>query len=187
MDSGEGLKDLHLLTSASALKELDTSNKGISQQEAESRMERFGPNILKEGKKTPKWVKFLKQFTDVLVIVLLIAAVVTAIIEPTGIDWIVIAAIVLINATIGYIQEEKAEDAIEKLKKMSSPKAVVMRKGKKKKVDASELVPGDIIRIRIGDIVPADAKLLEGDPVEVDQTALTGEALPVSREAGQVA
>ncbi|MEA3557995.1 MAG: HAD-IC family P-type ATPase [Candidatus Thermoplasmatota archaeon] len=183
MATGEGLKDPHLLTNTSVLEELDTKREGLSPQEVVSKRGRFGPNELEEGRKTPKWLKFLKQFTDVLVIVLLVAAVVTGIIDPTGIDWMVITAIVIINATIGYIQEEKAEDAIAKLKNMSSPKAVVIREGKKKEVDAQDLVPGDIIHIESGMRIPADSRLIEAHSMKVNEAALTGESMAVEKSS----
>ena len=128
--------DPHLKGVDTIIRSLGSDKNGLDDKKAAGIRELFGPNELKEGKKTPKWVKFLRQFTDPLVIVLLIAAGITAVIEPTGIDWMVIGAIVLINSIIGYVQEEKAEDAIAKLKKMSAPKAMVFRNGKRKEVAA---------------------------------------------------
>jgi len=173
----------HLEKGEKVLSFLDSNKEGLSSDQVLSKRERYGPNQLKEGKKIPRWMKFLRQFTDVLVIVLLIAAVITAIIDPTGIDWIVITAIVLINAVIGYIQEEKAEDAIEKLKKMSAPKATVLRNGKRQEVPASELVPGDIIIIESGMRAPADARLIEDHALKVNEAALTGESMAVEKSS----
>ena len=181
MDEGKVLKDPHMLSGETVIESLGSSGSGLSPKEVEERRSRYGQNMIQRGKKTPKWVKFLKQFTDVLVIILLIAAVITAIIEPTGIDWIVIAAIVLINATIGYVQEEKAENAIENLRKMSSPKAVVVRDGKKTEVNSSDLVPGDLVHIESGMRIPADCRLLESHSLKVNESNLTGESMSVEK------
>ncbi|MFO8050082.1 MAG: HAD-IC family P-type ATPase [Thermoplasmatota archaeon] len=186
MTDGEGGNDPHLQGWRATLQDLGTSSRGLSEKEVRSRRDEYGPNELEKGKRTPKWVKFLKQFTDPLVIVLLIAAVITAVIDPTGIDWMVIAAIVLINATIGYIQEEKAEDAIKKLRKMSSPKAVVLRKGKKTEIEARDLVPGDIIHIESGMRVPADSRLIEAHSLKVNESALTGESMAAEKDVQEL-
>lgn len=176
----------HSLSSEETLKDLSSKKDGLTEKEFGSRVRKYGPNKLKSGKKTPKWIKFLRQFTDVLIIVLLIAAVITFALEPDSIDWIVIASIVLINAIIGYVQEEKAEDAIEKLKKMSSPKAMVLRKGKRKEIDASELVPGDIILVEAGMRIPADSRLIEAHALKVNEAALTGESMAAEKTSNKL-
>ena len=165
------------------LAELGTSTDGLTEQEATNRLTEYGRNELIDARKDPKWKKFLRQFADVLIIVLLIAAVVTAILDPTGIDWIVITAIVMINAIIGYIQEEKAEEAIENLKKLSAPKAIVFRSGKKKEIPASSLVPGDIIYIESGMSIPSDSRVIESRSLKINEKALTGESLSVEKSS----
>ncbi|MGA1866830.1 MAG: cation-translocating P-type ATPase [Thermoplasmatota archaeon] len=182
-DPGTELEKPHQKDADELLRSLGTDRTGLNERKVEGVRGLFGPNELKEGKKTPLWMKFLRQFTDPLVIVLLIAAAITAVIEPTGIDWIVIAAIVVINAAIGFIQEEKAEDAIAKLKKMSAPRAMVVRSGRRKEIPASELVPGDIILVEAGMRVPADARLLEVHSLKVNEASLTGESIAVEKTA----
>ncbi|MDZ7700228.1 MAG: HAD-IC family P-type ATPase [Deltaproteobacteria bacterium] len=173
----------YLLSETEVLGTLSSTAEGLSEEEAARRKETFGPNALKEGKRVPRWKKFLRQFTDVLVVVLLLAAVVTAVLEPGEIDWMVIAAIVLINAVIGYLQEEKAEEAIAQLKRMQSPMAMVMRNGKRSEIPATDLVPGDIIHMESGGRVPADARLVSASSLKVNEAALTGESLPAEKTA----
>lgn len=173
----------HLLSEEEVLAALASTNDGLSDEEVIERRSASGPNVLAEAKKVPRWRKFLRQFTDVLVVVLLLAAVVTAVLEPHEIDWMVIAAIVLINAVIGYLQEEKAEEAIARLKGMQSPVANVMRGGRRTEVPASDLVPGDIIHVESGVRIPADARLLLASGLKINEAALTGESLPAEKEA----
>ncbi|UCH88898.1 MAG: HAD-IC family P-type ATPase [Thermoplasmata archaeon] len=160
------------------LKKFGTSENGLGAEDAAKRLEKYGRNELRVEKKDPKWKKFLRQFSDALVIVLLLAALITAILKPADIDWMVIAAIVIITATIGYMQEEKAEEAIEKLKKMTAPKTMVIRGGKKRELKASELVPGDVIYMESGMIVPADGRVIEASSLKINESALTGESVP---------
>lgn len=174
----------HQIAKPLVLKRLGTSKAGLDKTELDNRRKIHGLNELSEEKKDPKWKKFLRQFLDTLVIVLLIAAVIIGILKPGDIDWIVIAAIVLITATIGYIQEEKAAEAIEKLKKMAAPKTLVIRSGKKREIKAAELVPGDIIYIESGMMVPADARLIEASNLKVNEAALTGESAAEEKVEG---
>ena len=172
----------HLMKDVEVLERLDSKIEGLSSQEAQKRLKITGRNEIEKGKKTPLWLKFLNQFRDPLVIVLLVAAVITFIIEPTGIDWIVIGAIVLINAGIGFAQEEKAEAAIESLKKLSAPRAVVFRDGNKKEIEAANLVPGDVVYVESGMRVPADSRLLKSKNLKVREAALTGESAASEKE-----
>ncbi|WP_455392488.1 cation-translocating P-type ATPase [[Eubacterium] cellulosolvens] len=174
----------HTITSTEVIKKLGTLKAGLGKPEVDRRRQIHGENVLQEGKKDPKWLKFLRQFKDALVIVLLIAAIIIGLLKPGDIDWLVIAAIVLITATIGYIQEAKAEEAIEKLKKMAAPKAVVIRSGKKREVKAAELVPGDIIYVESGMMVPADGRLIDAVNLKVNEAALTGESAAVEKAVG---
>ncbi len=166
------------------LAELGTSINGLTEREATNRSTNYGKNELIVSRKDPKWKKFLRQFTDVLIVVLLIAALVTVILDPTGIDWIVITAIVIINAVIGYIQEEKAEEAIENLKKLAAPRAIVFRSGKKKEIPASALVPGDIIYVESGMSIPSDSRVIESRSLKVNESTLTGESMSVEKRSG---
>lgn len=186
METGLSKRDdtsFYRLSETEVLKTLSSTAEGLSEEEAARQKETFGPNVLKKGKRVPRWKKFLRQFTDVLVVVLLLAAVVTAVLEPGEIDWMVIAAIVLINAVIGYLQEEKAEEAIAQLKRMQSPMAMVMRNGRRSEIPAGDLVPGDIIHMESGGRVPADARLLSASSLKVNEAPLTGESLPAEKTA----
>ena len=174
----------YLLSPEEALQALSSHRLGLSNGEAAARRAAYGPNLLREGKKVARWHKFLRQFTDVLVIILLLAAAVTALLEPREIDWVVIAAIVLINAVIGYLQEEKAEEAIARLKRLQSPRAAVIRAGERMDISASELVPGDILHVEGGMRVPADARILTAHALKVNEAPLTGESLPAEKDPG---
>ena len=155
---------------------------GLSSNEVQSRLEKYGYNELKQGKKEPLILRFLKQFADVLIIILLIAAVVSIILEPK--DWIesmIIFVVVLLNAILGTVQESRAEKSLEALKKMSAPVAKVIRDGKVTKIDSKDIVVGDIICVEAGDFDPADARIIECANLKTDEAALTGESLPVTK------
>lgn len=155
---------------------------GLSSSEVTSRQEQYGLNKLAEEEKTPLWKRFLEQFKDVLVIILLAAAIISGFLG----DWIeaiIIMAIVIINAVLGVVQEGRAEQAVEALQKMSSPNAKVRRDGQTKVVPSEEIVPGDIVVIEAGDIVPADCRLIESSNLKVNESALTGESVPVEKDA----
>ncbi len=155
---------------------------GLSTAEVQSRQEKYGLNRLAEEKKVPLWKRILDQFKDVMVIILIAAAVVSGFLG----DWveaIIILAIVVINAVLGLVQEGRAEQAVDALQKMSSPTARVRRNGQISVVDSEEIVPGDIILIEAGDIVPADCRLLEGSNLKADESALTGESVAVEKYA----
>ena len=135
---------------------------GLTKDEAGKRLNEYGENALKEKKKTPLIVRFLEQFKDFMVIILLIAAIVSVVINPE--EWVeslIILIVVLINAILGTWQESKAEKSLEALKKLSTPHAKVLRDGIVQSVNSTELVPGDVVVLEAGDFVPADARLLK--------------------------
>jgi len=171
------------------IKDVKSDFKGISNAEAESRLLKNGKNALPETKKQSKFVKFLLQFKDIMIIILLIAAgisITLAFVEKNYSDLFeggVILFIVILNAIIGVVQESKAEDALENLKKSTEPYAKVIRDGVLKKVKTSSLVIGDIVILEAGDIIPADLKLIETHSLKCDESALTGESISVDKDA----
>ncbi|MBD3186522.1 calcium-translocating P-type ATPase, SERCA-type [Candidatus Bathyarchaeota archaeon] len=165
---------------------LETTKEGLSSSEAARRLEIHGLNQLEGKPPVPKWKKFLEQFNDFLIWILIASAIFSAIAavvedEPPT-DTIVIAVILIINAILGYYQEEKADKAIEALKKMSAQKATVVRDGDVQEIPAAELVPGDIILLETGDQTPADARVYESMELKADEASLTGESLAVKKE-----
>jgi len=163
---------------------LSSSESGIATSEAEKRLEQYGYNEISEKKKNPI-LKFLSYFWGPIPWMIEIAAVLSAIINHWEDFWIIFVLLVL-NASVGFWQEHKAENAIELLKKKLALKAKVLRDGKWKEIPSKELVPGDVVRVRLGDIIPADIKLMKGDYLLVDQSALTGESLPVEKHTSDV-
>lgn len=165
------------------VKELGSDvQKGLTGQEVEARREKYGKNALEEHKKETLLVKFLKSFADVLIIILLVAAVISLIVDPhEWVDSLVIFIVVMLNAILGVVQESKAEKSLEALKKMSSPECKVIRNGVTDKIPSEDLVVGDIILIEAGDFIPADARLIDAVNLQVDESALTGESLPVTK------
>jgi len=160
--------------------ELKTGLEGLSQEEAQKRLTQYGPNEIKEGKRRTPFEMFLDQFKDFMIMVLIAAAFVSGIIgEPQ--DTIAIIVIVIINAIIGFVQEYRAEKAIAALKKMAAPGAVVIRDGMPQSIPASQVVVGDIVLLEAGKIVPADMRLVEVAQLKVDESALTGESVPVEK------
>ncbi|MFI3228968.1 MAG: calcium-translocating P-type ATPase, PMCA-type [Bacillota bacterium] len=177
-------------TAENTMAEFNTSTNGLSAQEAAARLEKNGINALAEGAKKSAFMRFMAQFKDVMIIVLIVAAAVSAamciienLISGTSeyaelIDSGIILLIVIINAVIGFIQENKAEASMEALKNMNKPFAKVMRDGVVVKVKSEELVVGDIVLLEAGDIVPADIRLIESASLKVEEAALTGESVP---------
>lgn len=167
---------------------LKTDEFGLSEVEANKRLAKYGNNALVEKKGKSKLSIFLNQFNDMMIIILIIVAIIMGIYgffySHDYTDTIVIAVVVLINAIMGFIQEEKAEVTLEGLKKYSVTNVRVVRKGKTKVIDSKYLVPGDIIILEAGDTVPADARIIKESSVSVDEAALTGESLPVQKDSG---
>jgi P-type Ca2+ transporter type 2C len=173
----------HSTDAAVVINELDTDqSNGLTGEQASSRLGEYGPNKLPEGKKRSVWMRLLAQFHNVLIYVLLAAAVITSLMEH-WIDTGVILAVIIINAVIGFVQEGKAEKALESIRKMLSLEAVVVRDGSKQTINAEELVPGDIVQLNSGDKIPADIRLLETRDLRVEESPLTGESVPVEKNS----
>lgn len=166
-----------------ALDALGARREGLNSSEVESRLERYGPNSIRSERKVSPWAVLLHQFMSPLVYVLIAAFVVTLSIQSWG-DAIVIAIVLIVNGTIGFVQEYRAETAVQSLMKMVSPKARVRRDGRARQVDGDRLVPGDCVLLDEGDMVPADLRLLESSSLQVNESALTGESVPVSKTDG---
>lgn len=166
-------------------------NIGLSDDEAQKRFERYGPNNLKEKKKESIFVKFIKQFNDFMIITLIIAAIVSAVVsklngEADYIDSIIIVAIVVFNAIMGLVQEQKAEKSLEALKKMTAPNAKVRRNGRVQEIDATLVVPGDIVILEAGNYVPADCRLINSYNLKIEESALTGETIPSLKDSSKI-
>ena len=166
-------------------------NIGLPDDEAQKRFERYGPNNLKEKKKESIFVKFIKQFNDFMIITLIIAAIISAVVsklngEADYIDSIIIVAIVIFNAIMGLVQEQKAEKSLEALKKMSAPNAKVRRNGRVQEIDAAMVVPGDIVILEAGNYVPADCRLINSYNLKIEESALTGETIPSLKDSSKI-
>lgn len=172
----------HYKSASSVLKELDTQTSGISETEALNRLSRYGPNELISKPSKNGIILFLQQFLNPLIYVLLAAVIVSAA-TAHYIDAVVILVILLINATIGYIQETKAEKAMEALKEMAAPQSQIRREGKLQRILSKNIVPGDIIVVEAGDRIPADARIIEHAGLKINESALTGESQPVEKNA----
>lgn len=168
------------------LKSLDSNLEGISSKEAEKRINTYGKNIIEEAKKKSKWRRFLGQFNDMMIIILIIVAIIMgiygALVSHDYTDTIVITVVVLINAVMGFIQEEKAEVTLEGLKKYATSTCKIKRDGKVTIIDSKYIVPGDIIILEAGDKIPADARIISESNLSVDESPLTGESVPVKKQ-----
>ena len=173
----------HSMDTSQVIEELRSSAAaGLTEEEAASRLGTYGPNALAEGKRKTLVARLLEQFKGFLVILLLVSAAVSAAFREFG-DAAAILVIVIINAVLSVIQENKAENALEALKKMTNPKARSLRSGRISVVDASSLVPGDIVLLDAGDIVPADLRLIEDASLRIEEAAITGESLPSEKSS----
>ena len=176
--------DWHALPAAEAARRLDVDAlAGLSSAEAARRRQRYGPNRLDELPPEPRWRAFLRQFQDLLIVILLIAAAVSFVVTREWETPVVIVVVVLLNATIGFVQESRAEASLDALRRMLVTTATVRRDGNIERLDAGELVPGDVVELEAGDRVPADGRLLSATSLEVQESALTGEAQPVVKSA----
>ena len=175
----------YLVSPEEVLQEQNSSPEGLSQAEAEKRLEKFGHNKLKEGKKESLLKKFLKELADPMIIILIVAAAisgVTAFYEGESFtDVIIILAVVIINAVLGVFQESKAEAAIAALQEIAAATSKVLRDGKMVVMRSEDLVPGDVVLLEAGDSVPADGRILESASMKIEEAALTGESVPVNK------
>jgi Ca2+-transporting ATPase len=176
----------HTLPSEQVYERLGTSPQGLSSEESARRLSEFGPNELQAARRISPWQILLEQFKNVLVIILLIATLLSLFLGH-GIESIVIAIIVLFAVLLGFVQEYRAERAIEALRQMAAPTARVLRDGEERELPARELVPGDVIFLRAGDRVPADARLMEAVNLQIEESALTGESVPVEKHISPLA
>ncbi|KAB8141960.1 cation-translocating P-type ATPase [Chloroflexia bacterium SDU3-3] len=189
----EDTRPAYLLPATDVLATLSSDpRQGLSSEEARRRLEQHGPNRLPEEKATPAWQRFIAQFQNPLTVLLLIATVISLVAwiieheEPIPFETITILAIVILNAVLGFVQEARAEQAVAALQAMAAPHARVMRDGRQSEIDASEVVPGDIILIEEGDTIPADGRLVEAIALRVAESALTGESTSVSKEIAPI-
>ena len=177
----------YLSSSDEVLSELSSNEEsGLSAAEASSRLSQYGRNELEKEEKTPLWKRFFEQMADPMVIMLIVAAFISAVTgmiqgEPEWADVIIILAVVIINSVLGVVQEAKSEQALEALQQMSAAQSKVMRDGKLLHLPSAELVPGDIVLLEAGDSVPADCRVLESASMKIEEAALTGESVPVEK------
>ena len=170
----------HALTADKALDYFSSSSLGLGSKDVFARQQRYGPNRLTPPKKRSAWLRFLLQFHNMLIYVLMASAIVTGFMGH-WVDTGVILSVVIINAIIGFLQEGKAESALDAIRNMMSEHATVIRNGERQIIPSEELVPGDIIVLISGDKVPADARVIEARNLRVDESALTGESVPVDK------
>ena len=177
--------DYYRKTGEETVKSVDGAEWGLTTEEAKIRLEKCGENVLKEGKRKSAAQVFAEQFKDLLVIILIIAAIISMFsdnIEST----IVIIAVIVMNAVLGTVQHIKAEKSLDSLKSLSSPNAKVLRDGQKTEIPAKDVVPGDILLLEAGDLVPADARILESFSLQVNESSLTGESANVDKTSGVI-
>ena len=178
----EDFHDIHweTLPDEAVLQKLNTDRNGLSNEEAAERLELFGENKLPEGEKDSFIKRFLMQFNNALIYVLLGASVLTSLMSHWLDTWVILG-VVIINAIVGYIQEDKAQKALDSIRNLLSLKAAVIRGGRRREIAAEALVPGDIVLLKAGDKVPADMRLISVSRFEVDESSLTGESVAVSK------
>ncbi|MCP9329166.1 cation-translocating P-type ATPase [Liquorilactobacillus satsumensis] len=176
----------HQLSSTKTLEQLQTAKTGLTPGAVDERLQKYGQNVLREQKGTTLLQKFLSQFKDLMIIILMVAAVI-AFFAGDASDAVIIFLVVILNAVFGVFQEAKAENAINALKEMTTPSSRVRRDGQVQTVKSSELVPGDIVLLEAGDIVPADLRLLKTASLQIEEAALTGESVPVDKSEAPLA
>ncbi|MFB0972224.1 MAG: HAD-IC family P-type ATPase, partial [Neofamilia sp.] len=180
------MENWYNLNTEEALAKLETSqNSGLSSEVAQKRLEEYGRNELEQGAKKSLLSKFIDQFKDPMILILIGASLLSAFVGEIE-DTFIILAIVAVNSILSVYQEGKAEAAIEALQKMSAPNAKVIRDGRTREVSAPEVVPGDIVILETGSIVPADIRIITSSNLQIDESSLTGESVPVEKHADVV-
>ena len=176
----------HACQTDEALRALESSSAGLTHEQAQQRLLQYGANRLDEAKPASIWQRLLRHVNNVLLYVLIAAALVTALMGH-WVDTFVILAVVVLNVVIGFVQEGKAEKALQAIRHLLAPHAVVLRDGRQQDIDAADLVPGDVVLLASGDSLPADVRLLQARNLRVDEAALTGESVPVDKQVDAVA
>ncbi|MBL7206457.1 MAG: calcium-translocating P-type ATPase, SERCA-type [Candidatus Aenigmarchaeota archaeon] len=180
MPEQETDKPYYQLSVKQTLEKLQTSKNGLSRLQVRERLHKYGSNVFREEKKISGIGIFLRQFTSILVIILIVASIISALIGNL-LDTIVIIIIIILNGVFGFVQEFRAEKAMEALRKLTKPKTIVIRNGKKEEIDSKTLVPGDIVVLEEGTAIPADLRLIESINLKIDEASLTGESAPVEK------
>ena len=176
----------HTLTTDEVVQRLETGpESGLSSADAAKRLAQFGANELKEKRARSPWRMLLDQFSDFMIIVLIVAAVISGFVGDVE-DTVVIIVIVILNAAIGFVQEYRAERAMAALKRMAAVSAHVLRDGRIETVTAAELVPGDMVLLEAGNVVPADLRIIETARLKIDESALTGESVAVEKNIAAI-
>ena len=179
--------DWHSRSVSQVMEEVKGRPEGLTAREAARRLEQYGPNQLAQPKPPGLLLRVLGQLKDPMILVLLAAAALS-LLASGGEDWldgVIILVIVVVNGVISITQEDHAQQALEELRRMSSPQAAVLRDGTPRKAAAAALVPGDVILLEAGDQVPADARILECSRLQADESAMTGESVPVEKRAAE--
>jgi magnesium-transporting ATPase (P-type) len=184
-DRQEAARDWHAEPAEDVLDALDAAAEGLDGDTARRRLDEHGPNELEQEEETPAWRHLLNQFTSPLIYILIVAGIVTSALQE-WIDTGVIAVVLILNAAIGFTQERKAERSVQALAELAAPEARVLRDGQEQEVEAPEVVPGDVLLLEAGDRVAADARLLDGDELTIDESLLTGESKPVTKSSDPV-
>ena len=183
------MKDWYQCTGKETLALLEAGEEGLTTRQAQKREKQYGPNVLKGSDRKPIWSVFLEQFQDLLVIILIGAAVISMVTGNPE-STVVIFAVITLNAVLGTVQHEKARKSLESLKSLSSPMAVALRDGAKVQIPSKEVVPGDILYLESGDLVVADGRILQSVALMINESSLTGESDAVAKQtrplSGQV-
>ena len=175
------MKEWYRISGKEVLKEMQGSPEGLTTGQAEQIRSQVGENALKEGARKKAWQVFLEQFKDLLVIILIVAAVISMLSDNME-STIVIFAVIIMNAILGTVQHEKAQKSLEGLKALSAPTARVLRDGRQTEIPSSQVVPGDVVLLEAGDLVVADGRLLESYSLQVNESSLTGESDSVEKQ-----
>ena len=180
------MNNWHIRTKEDVLAELATSAQGISDSEAEERLQKYGPNRLEEARRKSPFKMLLQQFTETMVVILIVAALLSLFLGKTT-EAVAILAIVLLFGVLGFTQEYRADRAMAALNRMVIPKVRVKREGRTKEIPANQLVPGDIVELEAGNVVPADIRILEAFNLKVQEATLTGESEAIDKETEPIA